>query len=128
MHWLKRRGKVLGRGFFVEFGHDEEVDGVDYAAALIEQNGLLGDVIFAADPNIPIPTCPGWSMLQLLRHVGRGDRWAAHIIQTKAGADLDPRTVPDGRPPDDSDARAAGCTPVRSCCSKSSPKWVQWRP
>lgn len=76
---------------------------MDYEAALIEQNGLLGDAIFAADPDTAIPTCPGWSMLQLLRHVGRGDRWAAHIIQTNAGADLDPRTVPEGRPPDDTD-------------------------
>jgi uncharacterized protein (TIGR03083 family) len=74
---------------------------MDYESALIEQNRLLGDTIFAAAPNTPIPTCPGWSMLQLLRHVGRGDRWAAHIINTRASADLDPRTVPEGRPPDD---------------------------
>jgi len=74
---------------------------LDYEAALIEQNQLLGDAIFSADLGTPVPTCPGWTLLQLMRHVGRGDRWAAHIINTGGPGDLDPRTVPDGRPPDD---------------------------
>lgn len=74
---------------------------VDYDLALIDENHSFGEVVFAANPSTPIPTCPGWSMLQLFRHVGRGDRWAAEIIRQGAGPDLDPRAVPDGRPPDD---------------------------
>jgi len=73
---------------------------VEYRAALIQANRALAETAFAADPSTPIPTCPGWSMLQLIRHVGRGDRWAAQIINTGSSSDLDPRTVPDGRPPD----------------------------
>jgi uncharacterized protein (TIGR03083 family) len=75
----------------------------DYATALIEQNRLFGEAVFASDLSTPVPTCPGWTFLQLLRHVGRGDRWAAQIIRDRAGTDLDPRLVPDGRPPGDSD-------------------------
>jgi uncharacterized protein (TIGR03083 family) len=74
---------------------------VDYSAALIEQNRLLADVLLGADPAAPVPTCPGWTLLQLLRHVGRGDRWAAQIIRERPAGYLDPRQVPDGRPPDD---------------------------
>src|SRR5271167_3001041 len=82
---------------------------MDYAAALIEQNRLFGEAVFAADLSTAIPTCPGWTLLQLLRHVGRGDRWAAQIIRDRAGSDLDPRLVPDGRPPSDTDGpRPAG--------------------
>jgi uncharacterized protein (TIGR03083 family) len=80
---------------------------MDYAAALLEQNRLLGDVVFAAELSTPVPTCPGWTLLQLLRHVGRGDRWAAQIIRDRAGSDLDPRLVPDGRPPSDTDGARA---------------------
>jgi len=80
---------------------------MDYAAALLEQNRLFGDVVFAADLSTPVPTCPGWTLLQLLRHVGRGDRWAAQIIRDRAGSDLDPRLVPDGRPPGDTDGARA---------------------
>ena len=80
---------------------------MDYRAALVEANRAFAQTAFAGDPSTPIPTCPGWSMLQLIRHVGRGDRWAAHIINTGSGADLDPRTVPDGRPPDNPDGARA---------------------
>jgi uncharacterized protein (TIGR03083 family) len=74
---------------------------MDYAAALIEQNRMLGELLRGADWSVPVPTCPGWTLLQLLRHVGRGDRWAAQIIADRADASLDPRLVRDGKPPPD---------------------------
>jgi uncharacterized protein (TIGR03083 family) len=74
---------------------------MDYAAALIEQNHLLAGLLRDADWSVPVPTCPGWTLLQLLRHVGRGDRWAAQIIADRADASLDPRLVRDGKPPAD---------------------------
>jgi uncharacterized protein (TIGR03083 family) len=84
------------------------VDGtVDYPAVLIEQNRLFTDTVFSVQPETPIPTCPGWSMLQLMRHVGRSQRWAAHIIGTGGDTSLDPRTVPHGRPPDETDGAQA---------------------
>jgi uncharacterized protein (TIGR03083 family) len=88
---------------------------VDYQAALIEQNRLFTETVFSTEPETPIPTCPGWTMRQLIRHVGRAHRWAAHIISTRADVTLDPRTVPDGRPPDDADGARAwllGCPQV----------------
>jgi uncharacterized protein (TIGR03083 family) len=74
---------------------------VDYAAAFLEQNRALGDVIRSGDPSTPVPTCPGWTFKELLRHVGRGDRWAAQIITDRADHYLDPRTVEGGKPPPD---------------------------
>jgi uncharacterized protein (TIGR03083 family) len=73
---------------------------IAYDEALIEQNRLLGEVLRGADWSTPVPACPGWTLLQVIRHVGRGDRWAAQII-TGGGGEVDPRQVPDGRPPDD---------------------------
>jgi uncharacterized protein (TIGR03083 family) len=73
----------------------------DYAAALLEQNRLFGELISDADPTTPVPTCPGWSLQQLFRHLGRGHRWAAQIIREKLDAPLDPRAVVDGKPPAD---------------------------
>jgi len=73
---------------------------VDYATALLQQNRLLAVGLAGADLATPVPTCPGWTLRQLLRHVGRGDRWAAQIIR-EGDVDLDPRTVAGGRPPDD---------------------------
>jgi uncharacterized protein (TIGR03083 family) len=73
---------------------------VAYDEALVEQNQLLGEALRGADWSTPVPTCPGWTVLQVLRHVGRGDRWSAQIISGGSG-EVDPRQVPDGRPPDD---------------------------
>jgi uncharacterized protein (TIGR03083 family) len=76
---------------------------LDYQAALIDQNRLFTETVLSAQPETPIPTCPGWSMLQLMRHVGRSERWAAHILRTGADISLDPRSVANGRPPDNRD-------------------------
>lgn len=77
---------------------------VDFRATLLEETGALGDVIRGADPATPVPTCPGWTLQQLFRHVGRGHRWAAQIIAERSGEPPDPREVPHGKPPEDVDA------------------------
>jgi uncharacterized protein (TIGR03083 family) len=76
---------------------------MDYVAALLEQNALFGELIRDADPSTPVPTCPGWTLQQLFRHVGRGHRWAAQIVHDRVEEYLDPRTVRDGKPPSDPD-------------------------
>ena len=74
---------------------------MDIAGAFIEKNRRLADVMAAADPDVPVPTCPGWTLRKLLTHVGRGDRWAATIVATRAEQGIDPRGVDDGKPPAD---------------------------
>ncbi|WP_207841542.1 maleylpyruvate isomerase family mycothiol-dependent enzyme [Williamsia soli] len=76
---------------------------MDYTAALVEQNRLLGEIFRGADHGAPVPTCPEWTIQQLFRHIGRGDRWAAQIVAEKADGPRDPRQVPDGKPPSDID-------------------------
>lgn len=77
---------------------------MDFRAALLDQTRVFGDLIRSADPATPVPTCPGWTLKQLLRHVGRGNRWAAQIIADHRASELDTRMVRDGKPPDDPDA------------------------
>jgi uncharacterized protein (TIGR03083 family) len=78
---------------------------VNYREALVEQNRLFGDVFADADWSTPVPACPPWTLLQLFRHVGRGDRWAAEVVRVgdpgAADGGVDPRQVEGGRPPDD---------------------------
>ncbi|MHA6793550.1 maleylpyruvate isomerase N-terminal domain-containing protein [Pseudonocardia bannensis] len=70
-----------------------------YRTAFAEQIGLLADRVRAADLQLPVPTCPEWTIRQLVTHVGRGDRWAATIVGTRSPEFVDPRTVEDGKPP-----------------------------
>jgi uncharacterized protein (TIGR03083 family) len=80
---------------------------VDFRAALIEETKAFGEAIRAADPSTPVPTCPGWTLNQLLKHLGRGHRWAAQIVAERRIEPLDPRAVRDGKPPEDPDAAMA---------------------
>ncbi len=74
---------------------------VDYAAAFLAENRAFSDLFRDVDESVPVPTCPGWTLQQLFRHVGRGDRWAAQIVKDKLDDFLDPRTVEGGKPPPD---------------------------
>jgi uncharacterized protein (TIGR03083 family) len=77
---------------------------VDFRAALIDETGAFGELIREADPATRIPTCPDWTIKQLFRHVGRGNRWAAQIVADRRDEALDPREVREGKPPDDPEA------------------------
>ncbi len=77
---------------------------MDFAVALVAENAAFADALDGADLETPVPTCPGWTLQHLLRHVGRGDRWAAQIVGDRLTDFLDPREVRDGKPPDASDA------------------------
>lgn len=78
-------------------------DCVDYAAGLLDETRALGDLVAGTDPQVPVPTCPGWTITQLFRHVGRGNRWSAQIVADRMDGPLDPREVRGGKPPDDPD-------------------------
>jgi uncharacterized protein (TIGR03083 family) len=75
------------------------VTDVDYASAYLKQTRALGELIRNADQSAPVPTCPGWTIEKLFRHVGRGDRWAAQIVHDRLDSFLDPRSVEGGKPP-----------------------------
>jgi len=57
--------------------------------------------IIDGDLDRPVPTCPGWTFRQLATHVGRGHRWAAQIVATRAATPISTRDVADGKLPDD---------------------------
>ncbi|GAA2775596.1 maleylpyruvate isomerase family mycothiol-dependent enzyme [Mycolicibacterium pallens] len=72
---------------------------MDFATALIAENTAFADLLRDADLSIPVPTCPEWTLEQLMRHVGRGDRWCAQIVAEQSMDFIDPRTVEGGKPP-----------------------------
>jgi uncharacterized protein (TIGR03083 family) len=57
--------------------------------------------IIDGDLDRPVPACPGWTFRQLATHLGRGHRWAAQIVATRATAPVPMREVPDGKLPED---------------------------
>jgi len=74
---------------------------VDYAAAFLAENRAFAELFRDVDDSTPVPTCPGWTLKQLFRHVGRGERWAAQIVRDKLDHAPDARAVEGGKPPAD---------------------------
>jgi uncharacterized protein (TIGR03083 family) len=70
----------------------------------------LAALVDSADPDLPVPACPGWTLRQLATHVGRAHRWAAEIVGTRSADFIEFRAVPDGRLPDDQAARGQWLT------------------
>ena len=59
-----------------------------------------------ADLTRPVPTCPDWTIRQLITHVGRAHRWAAAMVTARATGPLPFRQTPDGKLPADESEHA----------------------
>jgi uncharacterized protein (TIGR03083 family) len=77
-----------------------------FAAELRACTATLAGIV-TADLSHPVPTCPDWTFRQLATHVGRGHRWAAEIVATRATQNIPPNEVPSGRLPADPAGQAA---------------------
>ena len=59
----------------------------EYIGALRREGQLLASAAAAAGPDASVPTCPDWTVRDLVRHQGGVHRWAAEIVAR-------PRTAP----------------------------------
>src|SRR6516162_2129827 len=68
-----------------------------------ELRGCTAELALIIDGDLerPVPTCPGWTFRQLATHLGRGHRWAAQIVATRATTPIPMREVVDGKLPQD---------------------------
>jgi uncharacterized protein (TIGR03083 family) len=55
-----------------------------HCTEIVTQAELLATDLKAADLRAPVPPCPGWSLGDLVRHVGGGHRWAEDVVRTRA--------------------------------------------
>jgi uncharacterized protein (TIGR03083 family) len=81
-----------------------------YAAEIEASTAGLAEILAEHDQSLPIPTCPEWTLRQLVTHVGRAHRWAAEITRRRSDTFIPFREVPDGRLPED---RAEQCAWLR---------------
>ncbi|MCX4551405.1 maleylpyruvate isomerase family mycothiol-dependent enzyme [Streptomyces sp. NBC_01500] len=79
-----------------------------YCDELVRETALLRAVLTDADLTATVPTCPEWSLGELVRHVGRAHRWAEVIVRTKASEAVPDDQVPDSAGPGDTEPAALG--------------------
>ncbi len=79
-----------------------------HTSALIDtlrtQGESLADTAAATELTAPVPTCPGWTLRDLLLHVGGVHRWAATVVRERRAAPVvidQPYDIVDELPDDD---------------------------
>ena len=91
------------------------------------------EVVGQADVATPVPTCPGWTVADLIRHYGTVQRWITHIVRTLPEERVSEGDLDLGLPDDVNDYPrwlAAGIhvvTPNKLAGSGPLPRWLAIR-
>ncbi|MEV6587987.1 maleylpyruvate isomerase family mycothiol-dependent enzyme [Streptomyces acidicola] len=83
-------------------GHDRYCDEIDKQ---VQQ--LRAVVTSGADLTATVPTCPDWSLEQLVRHTGGALRWVDHIVRSRAQDAVSDNDVPHSEGPEEQGDPAA---------------------
>jgi hypothetical protein len=59
--------------------------------AIVEYTRRLAESAAAARPHAAVPTAPGWTITELVEHVGQTQHWVAEIIERRI---TDPTQLP----------------------------------
>ncbi|RZU53858.1 uncharacterized protein (TIGR03083 family) [Krasilnikovia cinnamomea] len=91
------------------------------------ETARLARLAHDADAQRPIPTCPGWTLEQLVGHVGLGHRWAAEIIRRRL---LQPIPFPEVAVPAGPEERSewliAGASMLADAVREAGPDQPVW--
>jgi uncharacterized protein (TIGR03083 family) len=99
-----------------------------YCDALEAEIERMADAVRGADLATPVPTCPGWSLADLVEHTGIIHRWAAEMVRQLSPERLDrermdvPVPDPQARP----DWLAAGAADVVAAFRAADPAALMW--
>src|SRR5258708_15544805 len=80
--WPRPVGDGAYRGYMALLNFDR------YCSEIVAQTDLLTSAMTDADLTVPVPTCPGWTVGQLLRHLGGAQRHAEETVRTRATGQL----------------------------------------
>nr|WP_199930930.1 maleylpyruvate isomerase N-terminal domain-containing protein [Streptomyces sp. CB02923] len=74
-----------------------------YCAEVLAEADRFRQTVRGADLTAPVPTCPEWTLEDLVRHVGGAYRWAGETVRTRATEMVPFDAVPEreGPPADD---------------------------
>ncbi|TLZ31476.1 MAG: maleylpyruvate isomerase family mycothiol-dependent enzyme [Gammaproteobacteria bacterium] len=100
-----------------------------YCDAIGDEIARFADAVRGADPAAPVPTCPEWTVAELVRHAGAVHRWAGQMVAALAQERLDRRQVVLDLPADEADLPnwlAAGAAPLVGALRAADPGAPMW--
>ncbi|WP_307127289.1 maleylpyruvate isomerase family mycothiol-dependent enzyme [Streptomyces sp. B1I3] len=103
-----------------------------YCDEILLQTDLLRSAVANADLTAGVPTCPAWTLRDLVVHVAGAHRWAGEIVRTRATEALPDEQVPgmDGASGDDPAALGAwlaeGAAATVEALREAGPDTAMW--
>ncbi|MET9549680.1 maleylpyruvate isomerase family mycothiol-dependent enzyme [Streptomyces sp. NPDC006627] len=77
-----------------------------YCDEVARQIDLLRATLTGADLSATVPTCPDWTLSQLVRHTGGAVRWSERLVATRAERNIPDEDVPHAAGPEGDDPAA----------------------
>jgi uncharacterized protein (TIGR03083 family) len=71
----------------------------EFFGEITASTATLAGIVGRADNDLPVPSCPDWTLGQLAAHLGWVHRWAAEIVRTRSPERIAASEVPDSRFP-----------------------------
>ncbi len=98
-----------------------------YEAEFESVTARLGAIAGACAPHDPVPTCPEWTVRDVITHVGTGHRWAADIIERRLQDPVPQVAVPAPQEPEQWPAwLAEGARLLRTAVRDGGPDQPVW--
>ncbi|MEV7196176.1 maleylpyruvate isomerase family mycothiol-dependent enzyme [Streptomyces sp. NPDC093510] len=77
-----------------------------YCAEVTRQIDLLRTTVTGADLSATVPTCPDWTLGELVRHTGGAVRWSERLVATRAEKNIPEEDIPEATGPRGDDPAA----------------------
>ncbi|MET7360832.1 maleylpyruvate isomerase family mycothiol-dependent enzyme [Streptomyces sp. NPDC005562] len=77
-----------------------------YCDEVARQIDLLRAALTGADLSATVPTCPDWTLAELVRHTGGAVRWSERLVATRAERDIPEEDIPECEGPEGDDPAA----------------------
>lgn len=100
-----------------------------YSDAVCAEIERFAAVVRYADPATAVPTCPGWTLADLVRHTGEIHRWAAAMVRDVATRSYRRGELDLGLPDDTGEYPgwlAAGAGPLAEVLRAADPEAGMW--
>jgi uncharacterized protein (TIGR03083 family) len=101
----------------------------DYCAAVEAEIARFAAAVDGADPAAHVPSCPEWTLAELVRHTGIIHRWVEHMVRHRSEERVSPRDVAGelpGVPADYPAWLAAGAGPLTATLRETEPATPVW--
>ena len=66
----------------------------EYLDAITNESVALADAAERGDLDAKVPSCPDWTLAQLVAHIGEVQQWARIIVEQRASERISRRTLP----------------------------------